>query len=39
MRQIVCQKCGKVIDYIESEKVDVLYGKCMQCPPAKKHNC
>ncbi|MFA9557303.1 GapA-binding peptide SR1P [Evansella sp. AB-rgal1] len=27
---IVCQSCEQVIDYYESEKVSVLYGKCCE---------
>ncbi len=36
MGQIVCQACGKTIDYYDAEKVTVLYGKCMNC---HDHDC
>ncbi|WP_149476125.1 GapA-binding peptide SR1P [Oceanobacillus polygoni] len=36
MRQIICQKCEKIIEYTECEKVDTLYGKCPDCHPDKK---
>ncbi|GMA51619.1 hypothetical protein GCM10025857_29760 [Alicyclobacillus contaminans] len=28
---IVCQDCAEVIDYMDGEKVEVLYGKCRDC--------
>nr|WP_147635547.1 GapA-binding peptide SR1P [Risungbinella massiliensis] len=33
---IVCQECEDVLEYIESEKVHVLYAKCTSCHTEKK---
>jgi hypothetical protein len=31
MTIIVCQDCNDVVDYVDGEKVEVLYGKCTGC--------
>ncbi|PRX41666.1 SR1 protein [Planifilum fimeticola] len=31
MEVIVCQSCDEIIDYLETEKAGVLYGKCPGC--------
>lgn len=31
MEVIVCQSCDAIIDYMETEKAGVLYGKCSGC--------
>ncbi|MBD1371275.1 GapA-binding peptide SR1P [Hazenella sp. IB182357] len=31
MEAIVCQSCDQVIEYMYSEKVGTLYGKCVGC--------
>lgn len=31
---VVCQECDKVLHYVESEKVGVIYATCL-----KKHDC
>lgn len=31
MTIIVCQGCNDVIDYVDGEKVEVLYGQCPDC--------
>lgn len=33
---IVCQECEEVLEYIESEKVHVLYAKCTGCHTKKE---
>jgi hypothetical protein len=31
MEVIVCQVCDEVIEYVEAEKVNILYGICVDC--------
>lgn len=33
---LLCQFCGEVIEYFESEKVSKLYGACHQCNEDKR---
>lgn len=36
MEAIICQKCEQIIDYIESEKVGILYAQCPGCEVEKE---
>ncbi|WP_412675484.1 GapA-binding peptide SR1P [Aeribacillus composti] len=31
MTQIICQDCGKTIEFVSDGKSNVLYGKCKEC--------
>ncbi len=31
MEQIVCSVCGSTIDFLDGEKVSVLYSQCSGC--------
>ena len=31
MTVIVCQDCDEVIEFVEAEKVDVLWARCPEC--------
>lgn len=31
METVICRKCMNVMEYVEGEKVSVLYGTCHSC--------